>query len=127
MSVWKKYKASRAIKIELEELDKSLDGLWVKALPTTANEPAKAMEIEKIGSDESLDSVAQNRKIMEFWILDWNLPYADNEEKILPPPSDNNHDWENNIPFDVQLFIMKKIQEEDQKRIDIPKENEVES
>ena len=127
MSVWKKYKASRAIKIELKELDESLDGLWVKALPTTANEPAKAMEIEKIGADEALDSKEQNRKIMEFWILDWNLPYADEDRGTLPPPSSNNHDWEDNIPFDVQLFVMKKIQEEDQKRIDVPKENEKES
>ncbi|RMD66032.1 hypothetical protein D6817_04975 [Candidatus Pacearchaeota archaeon] len=123
MSVWQKYKESRAITIDLGELDPSLKGLWVKALPTTANEPIKAMEMERIGSDESLTTEEQNRKIMQFWIMDWNLPYADDDSKILPIPSDENHDWEENIPFEVQLFIMRKIQEEDKKRVEVPKEN----
>lgn len=126
MSIWKTYKQSRAVKIDLSKLDENLSNLWVKALPTTAHEPAMAMAMENLGNNDAT-SQEQNRQIMRFWILDWNLPYKDDDNKILPIPSEENNDWEENIPFDVQLFIMNEIQKADSERINIPKVNEKES
>lgn len=115
MGRWNDYKKSRAVQLDLAELDETLDGLWVKALPTTAQEPSVALALEK--SDEDVQQ--QGRELMKVWVLGWNLPYKNNDDKVLPIPLKSN-DWESNIPLDVQLHIANSIRKVDEERVEVP-------
>lgn len=119
MGIWQEYKKSRAVQIDLGELDSSLSGLWVKVLPTTAQEPSVALSLEK----ESGDNVQQQgRNLMKIWVMAWNLPYASSDDKVLPIPTKSD-DWESNIPLDIQLYIAGVIRKVDEERIEVPQKS----
>ncbi len=119
MSVWSDYKLSRAIRVELDEI--GLKGLWVKALPSSAFESARITSIDELENDE-----AKGNEFMKLWIIDWNLPSAEDPNRILPLPSVSN-EYDSVMPLEVKMFIVNKINDVDKERLNIPLPSETPS
>ncbi len=113
MNVWEQYKASRAITVKLDEL--GLVGLWIKAIPNSAFEPATITDIDKEKDDQ-----LKGQAYIKLWVLDWNLPGRDGNKLPLPKDSD---EWASVMPLEVQMLLVREITKVDKERLEVPLAN----
>jgi hypothetical protein len=113
MDVWEQYKQSRAITIKLDEL--GLPDLWIKAIPNSAFESPTINKIDAIKGDEE-----KGQEYIKLWVIGWNLPNRDGTPLPIPSKSDVYLDV---VPLEVQMFLVKKVTETDQERLNIPLAN----
>lgn len=113
---WQSYINTRIRRIELEELDESLKGLWIDVLPTVAHSSdvfQRLRSLQQTAGEEGGPSEDEAMlEMMKIWIKGWNLP--DGKGNPLPQIDDDKEaSWVEVVPFQVQLFLLQRLNELD--------------
>jgi len=109
---WQAYIDARIERIELEGVDESLKGFWIDVLPTVAHtsdvfQRLRALQ-QTAGEEGGMTEEDAMVEMMKMWIKAWNLP--DREGEPLMQLSDDKEDaWINEVPFQIQLFVMQEV------------------